>query len=502
MRAFSTTLRAQRVEPVVAIVLGHAAATRVDHRRPGDRERLVDVLRATDRATRCESTALIRRASGTVTPVSASSLGAELRRQPLLSRDGLRSMAPARGSDFPAGFRTVPPCSCERALPVSPTTTTVTSAPRRNRQVMDEREDDQSALGLLQDDPDSTAGVARAAARRSTSDPGMSPDELAKLLEAARRRHEARREYDAVARLLEIELAGGAGHPARARAPGRARARPRRRADRRRGAAVAYERLLALRPGGHRRRRGARAQRRQARQVARLLDAVRAGGAGRGDAAFRSSLLVSAAEVVYRYGRSDGRATKSKEPVRADCLAPARGARLDPKNRRAEMLLERLLRDEGVGRPRARRSSSFASEATQKDEKIAGLLRLARVFAKKLKSADRAAAAYERVLDVRPATPRRRASCRSLHGARDVGPPRGALRGAALDGRAARQGRGVRGRRSRSRWCTGGCAAGPTRRSRSSSGCASSSPAHPGMLDVLPRVVRRRAARARASRPS
>ena len=66
------------------------------------------------------------------------------------------------------------------------------------------------------------------------------------------------------------------------------------------------------------------------------------------------------------------------------------------------MLLERLLRDDGRWDDVAEALERFASEATQKDEKIAGWLRLARTFAKKLKSADRAAAAYERVLDVAP----------------------------------------------------------------------------------------------------
>ena len=126
---------------------------------------------------------------------------------------------------------------------------------------------------------------------------------------------------------------------------------------------------------------------------------------GAGDSAFRSSLLVSAAEVVFRYGRGDGSArdeSKPREPVDRIVSLLRDALHLDAKNRRAEMLLERLLRDDGRWDDVAEALERFASEATQKDEKIAGWLRLARTFAKKLKSADRAAAAYERVLDVSP----------------------------------------------------------------------------------------------------
>src|SRR5579863_1525980 len=62
-----------------------------------------------------------------------------------------------------------------------------------------------SALGLLQDDPDN--GKAWDALRTELSgDAGMSVAELSKLLDAARKAHEGRRELDAVAKLLELEV--------------------------------------------------------------------------------------------------------------------------------------------------------------------------------------------------------------------------------------------------------------------------------------------------------
>src|SRR6185312_12730239 len=65
-------------------------------------------------------------------------------------------------------------------------------------------------LGRLQDDPDSIASWQELA-RAVESDPGMNVDELGKLLEAARKAHEGRREYEAVGRLLEIELVAARG---------------------------------------------------------------------------------------------------------------------------------------------------------------------------------------------------------------------------------------------------------------------------------------------------
>jgi hypothetical protein len=75
-----------------------------------------------------------------------------------------------------------------------------------------------NALGVLQDEPDneqawtdlrSALGYTPA---NGTVNPGeMGAAELASLLEAARRAHEMRREYEAVAELLEIEAALAVG---------------------------------------------------------------------------------------------------------------------------------------------------------------------------------------------------------------------------------------------------------------------------------------------------
>src|SRR5580692_8420917 len=115
------------------------------------------------------------------------------------------------------------------------------------------------ALGTLQDDPDhARAWTELAEALGFTSvdaplspdaDRGMTLEELAKLLEAARRAHEMRREYDAVARILEFEVAVAHGTEKEAALEvERARVLDDEVLDDAR-AVSAYERLQKLRPG-------------------------------------------------------------------------------------------------------------------------------------------------------------------------------------------------------------------------------------------------------------
>ncbi|MDP9000222.1 MAG: tetratricopeptide repeat protein, partial [Myxococcota bacterium] len=113
---------------------------------------------------------------------------------------------------------------------------------------------------------------------------------------------------------------------------------------------------------------------------------------------------MSAAEVAYRYGKKEGQ-DKLPGPLGERFLSLLNEAlALDPKNRRAEMLLERVIRHEGRWEDLARAIERFANSA-QKEEKIAAWVRLARVLSKKLKSPERAAAAYERALDPAPGHP-------------------------------------------------------------------------------------------------
>jgi tetratricopeptide (TPR) repeat protein len=261
-----------------------------------------------------------------------------------------------------------------------------------------------SALGLLQDDPDH--GQAWQQLREEVSgDHGMARDELAKLLEAARRAHDARREVEAVAKLLEIEVDVARGTPREAELL----------ADLARvldedllddaGARAAYERLVAVRPSDAQAKEALERSEAKRARWRDLVEKYTQEAHGTGDPAFRSSLLVSAAEVTYRFGRDGGSREKTAARVEKIVSMLREALQLDAKNRRAEMLLERVLREEGRYEELTKTLESFADLAPQKDERVAGWVRLARVFAKKMKSAESAAGAYERVIDLAPGHP-------------------------------------------------------------------------------------------------
>ncbi len=296
------------------------------------------------------------------------------------------------------------------------------------------------ALGVLQDEPDNenawsdlrdALGYTSDAATVSPGELGA--EDLARLLEAARQSHEMRREYEAVADLLEIEAALAKGNPDREAALVLQLASLRDDVihdDA--GALAAYRRLLTLRPND------AAAEEAIERALAKrakwkdLAQRYFKESKSAGDVAFKSSLLVSAAEIAYRYGRPelDAKAKKDAgasdaEPQSARSKKKGKAKRdatrrdffdkivgllkdalsLDPKSRRAVLLLERLLREEERWEELATTLECFALESSAKEEKVAALIRLARVLGKKLDAKDRAAAVYERVLDLAPGHP-------------------------------------------------------------------------------------------------
>ena len=117
-----------------------------------------------------------------------------------------------------------------------------------------------NALGVLQDEPDNEqawtdlraalgyVAADPAATGRPTVEPGdMSREELGSLLQAARRAHEMRREYEAVGDLLEMEAALATGEKEAELTLELARLRDDVLLDDA-GALAAYSHALALRP--------------------------------------------------------------------------------------------------------------------------------------------------------------------------------------------------------------------------------------------------------------
>lgn len=72
------------------------------------------------------------------------------------------------------------------------------------------------ALGRLQDDPENEAAWNDLAEAVTAPDLGVSNAEVERLLGMARGRHEQRREWAAVARLLELEVSFAGGGPVEA----------------------------------------------------------------------------------------------------------------------------------------------------------------------------------------------------------------------------------------------------------------------------------------------
>jgi tetratricopeptide (TPR) repeat protein len=259
-----------------------------------------------------------------------------------------------------------------------------------------------SALGLLQDDPDNTG--AWSDLRAVVGDAGdMGPDELAKLLDAARRAHKGRREIEPVAGLLRIEVDSAKGTPREAELLQElARVLDEELLDDG-GARAAYERLRDLRPTDRRPAEIIQESAVKRSKWHEIADRYTEEARGAGDGTFRSSLLVSAAEIVYRYGREGDEKLSPEHRARVMALL-GEALSLDPKSHRAEFLLERVLRQEARWEDLAAAIEKFAN-AVPKEEKVASWVRLARVYAKKLNSSERAGSAYERALDVAPGHP-------------------------------------------------------------------------------------------------
>ncbi len=197
-----------------------------------------------------------------------------------------------------------------------------------------------AALGQLQDDPDNEASWNDLFEAVTSPAAGMAQADLRALLESARRGHETRREWEAVAKLLELEASLNAGTPVEfAMQFELARVFEDELFDDKR-ATAAYRRLLELRPADataeEALERGESKRKKWKELVARYLEEAEQAT----DATFKASLLMSAAEVAYRYG------DRNKKAIAEIAARLEEGLKLDPKNQRIGNLLERIYRDQ------------------------------------------------------------------------------------------------------------------------------------------------------------
>jgi golgin subfamily B member 1 len=264
------------------------------------------------------------------------------------------------------------------------------------------------ALGRLQDDPDNEAAWTELSEVLTSPESSAANGEVERLLGRARARHEQRREWSAVARLLDLELSFATGTPVEAPMQAElARVFQDELVDAER-AARAYRRLLEVRPDDTAAAEALEADEAKRAKWQDLVSRYLAEADAAGDPAFRSDLLASAADVTYRYGRSprepgDNEATRaSNEPVLAHL---EKALALDPRNRRANALSEIVHAENQDWEALARVQRALLDGASSKEERVAAGLRLGRTCARRIGDAERAAEAYQLVLDLVPGQP-------------------------------------------------------------------------------------------------
>ncbi|MGK4007849.1 tetratricopeptide repeat protein [Sorangium sp. So ce1036] len=253
------------------------------------------------------------------------------------------------------------------------------------------------ALGRLQDEPENESAWNELAEAVTAPGNGAGAGDVERLLGAARARHEQRREWDAVARLLELEIALAAGSAVEGAMQAElARVYHEELIDVDR-AAAAYRRLLELRPDDDAAAEAVETDASKREKWRELVARYEAEAEAATDASFKSALTTSAADVGYRYGRAE-----LGERV-FELLEQA--LRLDPRNRRAASLAEIAYAAAGDWEGVVRVQSLVKAEAQAKEDRVAAGLRAARTLRTRLSDTARAVAAYEEVLDLSPGQP-------------------------------------------------------------------------------------------------
>lgn len=252
------------------------------------------------------------------------------------------------------------------------------------------------ALGRLQDDPDDEAAWDELA-EAVTAPSGLSQDEVERLLGLARARHEQRREWGPVARLLELEIALSQGSPVEVPMQAElARIYHEELVDVERGRAT-YNRLLQLRPGDPTATEAIEADEEKAARWREIVSRYVAEAESASEDTFKSALYTSAADIAFRYGRAEAPGILETVAQQLD-----QALRLDKRNRRAAALAELVYAATKDYAASARIQEHVLVEAASKEDRLAAGLRLGRTASKKLGDASRAVRAYQAVLDLAP----------------------------------------------------------------------------------------------------
>ncbi|HEY6882058.1 MAG TPA: hypothetical protein VI299_28710, partial [Polyangiales bacterium] len=251
-------------------------------------------------------------------------------------------------------------------------------------------------LAALQDDPWDQRAMQGLNEALASGDPTRTGEDPVRLLEFARRNHEVRGENLAAAKLMAVEVTLVSTDPDFAAVLWRELGRVRRDElmdDE--GAREAYQHALSLRPGDAEVEQAIE----QLDQVANRWQEISKHFIEQADQAsepsLRTSLLLRAASIVWQY-KKKGRNKEVDRLFQEALLA-------DPASARAARLYELTLREREKWSELGEMLLGVAEQTEAKDERLGLFLDAARVYAQHLSDKERAAACFERVLELAPA---------------------------------------------------------------------------------------------------
>jgi tetratricopeptide (TPR) repeat protein len=248
-------------------------------------------------------------------------------------------------------------------------------------------------LGILRDDPEDDGAYQALKSLAAQRDPARLGEQPVRLLEAARQAHEAKAELSAVAKLIEIEALLVDDDPAFAarlwKELGRLRSEELLDPE---GARAAYDKAFEISPDDaevdEAVKRLAQSERSWRKFAKRFVEEAESAS----DLSLKVSLLVRAGALVWQY-KKKGRDEETDELFK-QALA------VDPSNRRAILLYEHTLVERKRWEPLAELLLAASEAARDKADQVNFHTRAGRVFAQRLRDDQRAAACYERVLDL------------------------------------------------------------------------------------------------------
>ena len=249
-------------------------------------------------------------------------------------------------------------------------------------------------LGTLQEDPYDASAIQGLRDAFTSGEPERLGPDAQRLLRLARDQHLARREFEAAASLLSIEIDVSSDPDQRAALLAKLGEIHREELLDDEAAATAYRAALELRPGDAQLAEAVEqiaSQQQNWKEIAkRFVDEAETTS----EASLKTSLLVRAAGFVHKH-KKRGR-DKDVDRLFRQALEA------DPGDARASRLFAMVLRQREKWDELAAVLLDAAEKTRSRDDRLQFYLAGARVLARQLQQPERAAACYERVLDFAP----------------------------------------------------------------------------------------------------